>query len=442
MARQREINLEICNLQSQEEVFYKTKEQFVVVPKGRRAGFTRGAAQYVIDCMLDGKSVLWVDTVQANLNQYFALYFFPLLKQLPREMWDYKQSTHNLTINNTKLHMRSAERPENIEGFAYHLIILNEAGIILKGNRGRQLWLSSILPMIMDYNPFVYIIGTPKGKRAKKGELSNTSYCLYYELALKGTPGSEYYDPDWKTMRYPSNSNPTLSTDALAELAKEIPPILRKQEMEGEFLDFGEGQEFKEEWFLTVTETPEKYQRVILSLDTAFKTTQTADYSAGVILAETHNQYYWLDCFNEKLEFGRLIDKTLEFYQMYNPDLILIEDAASGQSIIQQLKNETRLSIRAIRPDRDKLSRARAVTPLLEQGKVYLKYGPWNKMAINQFMEFSAAMDMKDDIIDAFSQGLLFLAHDNINNKPVSIKRDTDRIIRKRTILQGYPRGI
>ena len=60
---------------------------------------------------------------------------------------------------------RSADKPENIEGFGYALIILNEAGIILKN---RRLWEETIRPMAMDYKAKVIIGGTPKGKRVKK----------------------------------------------------------------------------------------------------------------------------------------------------------------------------------------------------------------------------------------------------------------------------------
>ena len=53
-----------------------------------------------------------------------------------------------LKIGNSSLDFRSADKPENIEGFGYALIILNEAGIILKN---RRLWEETIRPMAMDY---------------------------------------------------------------------------------------------------------------------------------------------------------------------------------------------------------------------------------------------------------------------------------------------------
>ena len=50
----------------------------------------------------------------------------------------------------------------------------------------------------------------------------------------------------------------------------------------------------------------------------------------------------------------------------------LVEDAASGQSLIQALQKETRLPILPVKPLGDKLARASAVSPLVESGRVFL----------------------------------------------------------------------
>jgi predicted phage terminase large subunit-like protein len=52
--------------------------------------------------------------------------------------------------------------------------------------------------------------------------------------------------------------------------------------------------------------------------------------------------------------------------------VVLIEDKASGQSLIQELKRDTRLPILSIKVDSDKVSRAYAVTPSIETGRVFL----------------------------------------------------------------------
>ena len=72
---------------------------------------------------------------------------------------------------------RCADKPENIEGYGYRHIIINEAGIVLKN---RNLSQESILPMTIDYDADVIIGGTPKGKKVKNNETH-----LFYELSSK-----------------------------------------------------------------------------------------------------------------------------------------------------------------------------------------------------------------------------------------------------------------
>ena len=99
-------------------------------------------------------------------------------------MWNYNRNKSELKIQvdnkgtTSVLDLRSADRPENLEGFGYHLIIINEAGIVLKN---RNLWQESILPMTLDYKAEVIIGGTPKGKKTK-----NTEKHLFFELFEKG----------------------------------------------------------------------------------------------------------------------------------------------------------------------------------------------------------------------------------------------------------------
>ena len=107
-----------------------------VIAKGRRFGLTKGFAHYVIESMLDGKTpVLWMDTTYSNIKRYVKRYFFPILKQLPKNLWKYRVNRSDLKILNSICDFRSTDKPENIEGFGYSLIVLNEAGIILKNRR-------------------------------------------------------------------------------------------------------------------------------------------------------------------------------------------------------------------------------------------------------------------------------------------------------------------
>ncbi|MGA7873052.1 MAG: phage terminase large subunit [Candidatus Binatus sp.] len=87
---------------------------------------------------------------------------------------------------------------------------------------------------------------------------------------------------------------------------------------------------------------------------------------------------------------------------------MLIEDAASGQSLIQALKAETRLPILPVKPLGDKVSRAHAVSPLVESGRVFVPAeASWLADFIDEATSFPAAPH--DDQVDAITQALNYL---------------------------------
>ena len=70
-----------------------------------------------------------------------------------------------------------------------------------------------------------------------------------------------------------------------------------------------------------------------------------------------------------------LVLTVISMGEMYNQARIYIEDAASGQSLIQSLKNDTRLLITPVKVATDRVSRANAVTVQVEAGNVLLPSG-------------------------------------------------------------------
>lgn len=214
--------LQVSYTKPQERIFWESAKRFRIIAKGRRFGLTRGFANYAVENLLDGKNILWVDTINANIQRYFERYFMPVLKQLPSEIWKWNKQDKKLTFSNGAfLDMRSADRPENIEGFAYDIALLNEAGIILKN---AYLWENAIRPMLLDNpNSIAIIGGVPKGKNK------------FYELVQKALKGGE-----WEFLQYSSFDNPLIDKNEILglidEMGGENSPVV-KQEIYGEFVD-------------------------------------------------------------------------------------------------------------------------------------------------------------------------------------------------------------
>lgn len=437
-------SLNLVYTPAQGELFFELPKigNRVVIPKGRRFGATYGACQFCVESMMkDNKTILWVDTIQSNLDAYYNRYFLPILQQIDKSAYSYNISKHELTLvssdNKTKkCYFRSAERPENLEGFAYDIMILNEAGIILSGQHGRNLWYNSLLPMTLDYNPVVFFLGTPKGKMAKKHEHSETGKSLYYELACKGGLDNNPITPGWVTKTYSSYDNPHLNQELIAEIETDVPYAIRQQEIHGKFLDAGTEEIFKNEWFHIQDNISVPVIRKIISADTAFKKGSSNDHTALVVISETHNSYVIEDCICKQLEYPELLTAVTELYNRNSEALaLLVEDKASGQSLIQSLKTDSKIPVIPVQSTSDKVTRANAVTGLFESGRVsLLKDASWNRMLIDQLCSFSAALDTPDDIVDAVTQGLTWLKTRQKIGAPIV----TRSIMRVSPVLRGY----
>jgi len=201
--------------------------KFIYIQKGRRWGFTRAAAQLCIIQIAKKKAkrILWGDVTYNNCNNYIRNYFLPILKQIGNYSW--KKTEHILEFNGAEIHFRSAEYPESWEGLGYDLVILNEAGIILKDN---YIYKNAVIPMMAD-NPNSQLIagGAPKGKTHKGRPHPFFELC---ERAKADESGKSYHA---KVSMY---DNPLLDKETIEILKDEIgDPNKIAQEIFGEFVD-------------------------------------------------------------------------------------------------------------------------------------------------------------------------------------------------------------
>ena len=166
-----------------------------------------------------------------------------------------------------------------------------------------------------------------------------------------------------------------------------------------------EGEIFKRYWWGYYSVSP-YFEKIIHSWDTAFKKGALNDYSVCTIWGVAKNGYYLIHRWKEKVEFPELKKVVMMLAQQFPPDQILIEDKASGQSLMQELERETVLPIKAIKVDVDKVARANASTPIIEAGKVFLPEGvPWLNDFLNNLSSFPNAPH--DDDVDSVTQFIL-----------------------------------
>lgn len=221
--------------QKQIELFFPEDHypKYNVVPKGRRGGLTKGAANAFIEYGLSEDlwflppgeiMILWIDVTQANLQKYYERYFYPELMKLDSSLWNYRQQEKILKVGRATIDFKSAEIPANIEGGGYHIIFVNEAGHVLRDD---YLYTNTILPMLIDFPNSKFIAaGTPRGRIGKEG------IHKFYEMYLKAQEDKERY----RIVKFTGFDNPFISREELEEALGQFDDVNRQQEIYGEFV--------------------------------------------------------------------------------------------------------------------------------------------------------------------------------------------------------------
>ena len=127
-----------------------------------------------------------------------------------------------------------------------------------------------------------------------------------------------------------------------------------------------------------------------------------------------------MDVWRDKVEFPELKRIAQSLYARDTPDIVIVEDKASGQSLIQELQRNTRIPVLPIKVDRDKVARAYAATPLIESGRVYLpENAPWLFDYIEELSSFPKAAH--DDQVDSTTQALSYMRADPVPQDTVLV---------------------
>ena len=161
------------------------------------------------------------------------------------------------------------------------------------------------------------------------------------------------------------------------------------------------GGVFKDYWWQWLDQRPVEVGRITQYWDTAFKVKTSNDYCVCTTMGEVEGGYVVLDVWRGRLEYPDLIRQVIFEYEKHRPTRIGIEDAASGQSAIQTLQRETRLPVVPVPVDKDKVSRANAVTGFIEAGQVFLlRDAPWVMDFVSELSGFPNGT--YDDQVDSF----------------------------------------
>ena len=193
-----------------------------------------------------------------------------------------------------------------------------------------------------------------------------------------------------------------------------------------------EGDILKRAWWKLDERLPAEVEEIVQVWDTAFQEHQSADFSACVTLGRLQGAVYILDVFQERLAWPDLIKTVRHQYNRHTPRVVLIEERASGQSLLQALRLEN-IPVMPIQAERSKMTRTTAISGFVESGRVHL---PRSAAWVEDFTEQCAAFPRgsHDDMLDAFTHGMTycFLQREEETvveyEEPVSISPELDEM--------------
>jgi predicted phage terminase large subunit-like protein len=179
-----------------------------------------------------------------------------------------------------------------------------------------------------------------------------------------------------------------------------------------------EGNVFKRGHIQFIYPNDIKPLRTIASWDTAFKDGQENDFSVSLVMQKFDRGILIRSRMRDRFAYPALKEACKTQFaalnQHYMVEGVVVEDKASGQSLIQELRGDSTLPVIAWPVEGDKVMRAHTVVPTWEAHRIFLPLDdsglpePWCEEFLEILYTFPNGR-WKDDI-DAMTQGITYLA--------------------------------
>ena len=167
----------------------------------------------------------------------------------------------------------------------------------------------------------------------------------------------------------------------------------------------------KREWikFYEPHEKPGKFEQILQSWDTANKDSDLANYSVCTTWGLKEHRIYLLDVFRHRLDFPAIKRSVRELAALHEANVVLVEDKASGTSLIQEMQAEHFSLIQAAPVvDGDKIMRLHAQTAKIAGGFVlFPKEAHWLDSYLLELITFPNSK--YDDQVDSTVYALAWM---------------------------------
>jgi predicted phage terminase large subunit-like protein len=134
---------------------------------------------------------------------------------------------------------------------------------------------------------------------------------------------------------------------------------------------------------------PERFDRIVQSWDTANKASELSDFSVCTTWGLKGKHLYLLGVLRQRLEYPALKRAVREQHSLFDANVVLIEDNASGTQLIQELIADGFHRVTRYKPEGDKIMRLHAQTGIIENGFVHFPHtAPWLAEYVHELTVF------------------------------------------------------
>lgn len=325
--------------------------RYKVIAAGRRFGKTIVALEWLL--LAPGGA----------LDGHPVAYCAPTYKLL-MDAWRQMERTLNpvlASVNRAEMHMQlitgghvdgwTLEDRDAGRGRRYARLVIDEAA---HARYLQECWEQALSPTLTDLRGAAWFISTPRGQN------------FFYDLYQRGRRGMA----GWWSTRAPTSANPNISRAELEQARKQLPELVYRQEYEAEFVVMGAGLVKPE--MLRESPAPADLP-VTLGVDLAISTRDDADWTAIAAVSHDHERgrVYVREVERFRGAFHDVLGRIVGAAARWSPRLIAIEQVQYQAAVVQELARTTRLPVRGVTVERDKLTRALPLITRYEQGLVY-----------------------------------------------------------------------
>lgn len=213
----------------------------------------------------------------------------------------------------------SADNPDNIRGFGFQGLVIDEAAAI-----PADVWHYVLRPTIAQTLGWAVFVSTPKGRN------------WFYDLYTRGMDPSE---TDYASFRFPSKASPYFPVKEWEEARRTLPADVFRQEYEAEFLEDSagvfrniEGCLLKVEGGGCEVEGAEYHRNVVIGCDVAKHT----DWTVLIAMDAETGRCFAMERFNH-LDWPIQKERIVGFARKYRGRVIL-DASGVGDPIFDDLK--------------------------------------------------------------------------------------------------------